>query len=220
MGIPNLPVTINQKHVGYAINGNYPNPNYREGHIFDKEEYKKLPDKIADPVAVIRDPSSSKEIIIYAEMKNNTGEPVIVPFRMGTTSTVGGKRILANRLTTVFADNDGLNVLESAISRNTKENPTVYYLNKEKALKYPLKDDTITIVRGGISRPNINLSENIDIVKESNKYKNAQEILNNWEEAQKMIQQALDNPKASFSLAEPIEATTSGLVAVHNLREN
>ena len=40
------------------------------------------------------------------------------------------------------------------------------------------------------------------------------------EQAEEMLQEALDNPKASFSLEEPIEATKDGLVAVHNLTEN
>ena len=40
------------------------------------------------------------------------------------------------------------------------------------------------------------------------------------QQAEEMLQEALDNPKASFSLEEPIEATKDGLVAVHNLNEN
>ncbi len=183
IGMPDLPVTIDQRHVGYAIKGNYPIEKYREGHVFEKEEYAKLPEKIKEPVAIIQDPSSTREIIVYAEMKNKTGKPVIMPFRIGAVQTIAGRRVDVNSMKTVFADNDGINMLESAIKKHTNNEPTVYYVNENKALNYPLGDDTITIIRNGLSglissipegnrvvKNDLQHEVNTEIVKE--KYKN------------------------------------------------
>ena len=183
IGMPDLPVTIDQRHVGYAIKGNYPIEKYREGHVFEKEEYAKLPEKIKEPVAIIQDPSSTREIIVYAEMKNKTGKPVIMPFRIGAVQTIAGRRVDVNSMKTVFADNDGINMLESAIKKHTNSEPAVYYVNENKALNYPLGDDTITIIRNGLSglissipegnrvvKNDLQHEVNTEIVKE--KYKN------------------------------------------------
>ena len=146
--LPNLPLTINQEHVGYALNGNYPKDAYKEGHMFTPEEFKKLPDKVAKPIAICYDPSSTKQVIIYVDMTNKTGNQVIVPLRIGGISNIGGRRINALKLETAFAHENGKKMLESAIRSNSNNKATLFYIDTEKAAASGLGDDIITIVRG------------------------------------------------------------------------
>ena len=106
IGFPSLPVVINQQHVGYALDGNYPDPKYRAGHIFSEEELSKLPEKIADPVAITYDPRSTKQFTVYVDMINTEGDKIIVPFRIGANRNISNKNIQANALLTVFENED------------------------------------------------------------------------------------------------------------------
>ena len=148
IGLPKLPVIINQEHVGFALLGKYKNEQYKEGHEFSQDEFKKLPDKIAHPIAIAYDPSSTKELIIYVDMINKTGDQVIVPLRIGGRGSVNNQRIDALKIDTVYARKDGRKMLESAIKNNSKEHPTLFYIDKEKAAGLWLGQDTKTILRG------------------------------------------------------------------------
>lgn len=152
IGFPSLPVVINQQHVGYALDGNYPNPKYRAGHIFSEEELSKLPEKIADPVAITYSPKKEKnKFNIYVDMVNTEGDKVLVPLEVGAARNIGGRENVSNVLRTVFEQEDGTDILLGAIKNDSETDQRLFYLNKEKALSLEFPYDKITIVENAPS---------------------------------------------------------------------
>lgn len=132
IGLVRLPVTINQTHVGYAIDDSYTGPEkHKAGHVFEAEEFAKLPEKLADPVAIIAD-LGKNDLIVYVDMVNSSGEQTIVPFRLLTKSTLGGKQINAQIAKSVYGNEDARNLLISSIEKDSDELVRIYYANEKK----------------------------------------------------------------------------------------
>ena len=139
IGFVSLPVTINQEHIGYALKGNYKgNEEEVKDHIIPKGELAKLPQKIADPVAIIQDKQVWKDnasqyvVDILVTMKVN-GKDVLVPVRIGGRDTINGQAYDCNVLTTVHGDKDTVDRLINAINEDSDDNYSLYFLNNEKA---------------------------------------------------------------------------------------
>ena len=131
IGLTKLPVVIDQKHVGYAIDGQYEGPEeYKAGHTFDIEEFAKLPEKLADPIAIIAD-ISKKNLVVYVEMQNKAGTQTIVPLRINTGARIGGNNIDVQVAKTAFGDNDAENQIINAIIKDSKDSIRLYYANKK-----------------------------------------------------------------------------------------
>lgn len=134
IGLAKLPIMIDQTHVSYAMEGTYESinhPLYKDAHSFIENEFAKLPDKIADPIAVIAD-ASHGDIIIFIQMKNAANGQTIVPVRIETTGSVNGFNIDINKLKSVHGNDVAINELKAAIKKDSNENIRIYYANKEK----------------------------------------------------------------------------------------
>lgn len=151
IGLPRLPVVINQKHVGYAIDDSYDGPEkYKAGHTFEIEEFAKLPEKLADPIAIIADPSKH-DLVIYVEMTNKAGAQTIVPFRVDTGGIIGGNNIHVQRAKSVFGDEDAERQIVSAIVKDNAEHIRVYYVNEKKipsGIKQAVRKHGLQVPRG------------------------------------------------------------------------
>ena len=139
IGFVSLPVTINQEHVGYALKGNYKGSGEEiKDHIIPKDELAKLPQKIADPVAIIqdkqlwKDKASEHVVDVLVTMKIN-GKDVLVPIRVGGRTNLNNEPYDSNVLTTIHGDKDTVERLINAINEDSNDNYSLYYLNKEKA---------------------------------------------------------------------------------------
>ena len=84
IGMASLPLTINQKHVGDALNGTYKGTQQEKlDHTFTAQELSTLPEKIADPIAIIYDKRTGKanasesNIDVLVEMTVASGKQVI-----------------------------------------------------------------------------------------------------------------------------------------------
>ncbi len=131
IGLPKLPVMIDQKHVSYSLEGIYPNEKYRDQHIFDIDEFSKLPEKIANPIAIIAD-TSTGDLIVYVEMKNKGNEQTIVPIRIESGVRFNGAMIDVQKAKTVHGRDTAIPELLSAIKNDTDSSVRLFYVNKKR----------------------------------------------------------------------------------------
>ena len=140
IGVPSLPVTIAQRNLKDNILGQYRGtPDEIADHLITPEEMKKLPEKIADPVAIIVDRRQVRgkwviqesTIDILVEMEIN-GKQVLVPIRLNGNARQNGTLIDANVVTSVHGNKDTVDRLDYALKNDSDENVMVFYVNKKK----------------------------------------------------------------------------------------
>lgn len=138
VGLPALPVTMNQRHVRASLYGEETsNKSNAEDHIVKKEELAKLPEKLADPIAIIQNkrPSEKKaspyKLTVIIDMVIN-GKRAIVPVQIGGQGTINWVNIDANLATTLHGNRDAIERLRDAIESDSSDNISVYYINNKK----------------------------------------------------------------------------------------
>lgn len=131
IGLAKLPMTINYKHVGNMLEGNYNDAKYRDDHIFDIEVLSHLPELIADPVAIIKD-SNPGTVRILVNMKSVSGKETVVPLTVNAQKTIDRKRLDVNSIKSVYGKTDIAKELIAFIQKDSESDPRLYYVNKEK----------------------------------------------------------------------------------------
>ena len=93
------------------------------------------------------DPVSTKQVTVYVDMKSNNGEQVIIPLKIGGVANIGDIESNTLKITTVFSPdgNNGKNLLESAIKKDSDQKRTLFYLDTKKALESGVAPDILTI---------------------------------------------------------------------------
>lgn len=142
IGLVSLPMTINQKHVGDALNGTYKGTQQEKlDHTFTAKELATLPEKLADPVAIIYDKRTGKasasesNIDVLVEMTVASGKQVLAAVQINGSGHINGIRIDSNKVATVHGNTDSVARLIDAINENQKGNVAVFYLNNDKTTK-------------------------------------------------------------------------------------
>ena len=132
IGLIRMPVAIDQEHVSYALDGSYSgDQRYIDNHTFAPEEFAKLPEKLADPIAVIAD-LNKNDLIVYVDMVNKNGTQTIMPFRIESGLRFGGNAKDIQRIKSVYGNETAENDLINAITKDSDEKIRLYYLNKNK----------------------------------------------------------------------------------------
>ena len=131
IGLPALPMTINQTHVDYAING------IKDfDHYLAEEGLKQLPEALKHPIAVMvskTKPDSS--IVIMLEVRQN-GKQVVVPVLVEGFGFQNGLRIDSHAIMSVYGKDFSISrVLKEAIENELNGDFTLYYLDKEKSTR-------------------------------------------------------------------------------------
>ena len=142
IGLAELPLTMNQQHVDYAVNGSYNGEQERiNDHIMTEKELAQIPKLIADPVAIIQDrqlwEKKAKEysVDVLVDMEIN-GKKTLVPVNVNSRGYINGVEIDANRIQSVHGNTDTVQRLVNALNEDSQENIAVYYINKEKAAEF------------------------------------------------------------------------------------
>ena len=130
IGLAKLPMTINYKHVGYMLEGQYKNELHREDHIFDIETLSHLPELIEHPIAIIHD-SKPGSVRVLISMKSVNGKNVVIPLSINSQKTLNGNRYDVNNITTTYGKGDIVEELVAAISKDSETDPRLYYVDKE-----------------------------------------------------------------------------------------
>lgn len=153
IGLASLPMTINQRHVSDSLYGTYKGTQQEKlDHTFALQELATLPEKIADPIAIIHDKRDGKAVSpsnvdVLVEMTAASGKQVIAAVQVGGDGHINGLRIDANKVATVHGNKDSITRLIDAINANEAGEVAVFFMNKEKTTKV-LKSAGNPIPRG------------------------------------------------------------------------
>lgn len=130
IGFNALPMTINQVHVDYALNGTKD-----IDHFLGKALLKQLPEKIKEPVAVfVSQTQGSTSVVSLLNFKVN-GKQVIASIVIDGHGRQNSIRFDTNAITSVFGKNNALSkLLYDAIIDDNNGNFSLLYINKKEAL--------------------------------------------------------------------------------------
>ncbi len=130
IGLNSLPVTINQKHIDYAINGTKD-----ADHYLTKQGLLQLPEAIKSPVAIISSKTKNgTSLVAMLDIRQN-GKQVIVPVVIDGFSRQNNLIIDSNAITSIYGKNFSISkVLYNALNDEASGKPfSVYYVDTKKA---------------------------------------------------------------------------------------
>lgn len=129
IGLSRLPMTIDQTHVDYAINGTK-----NEDHHMGVEMLKNLPELLKDPVAIIESqtrPNDSLVVIVRGEVN---GKQMMAAIEIGGVGVANAETIDVNKISsTQGRSNTVTKLLADALSNESPETPSIYFWNKTEA---------------------------------------------------------------------------------------
>ena len=131
IGLAPLPVTINQRHIVYALNGTK-----NADHIIGEAELKQLPTALNNPIAIIASKNNSKNsLIALLPFKSKNGKQVIAPIRIDGFGVNNNRNIDSNAITSLHGRKNVLNLLSNAINEHNNGKIAIYYINKKETAK-------------------------------------------------------------------------------------
>lgn len=132
IGMTDLPVTINQQHIEYALHGTKD-----FDHALGAEGLRQLPKALESPVAILSSKTKNgSSLVAMLEIRQN-GKQVVVPVTIDGYGTLNWLRIDSNAITSVYGKDFSISkVLKNALEDEANGKPfSVYYVNKEKAAR-------------------------------------------------------------------------------------
>ena len=128
VGFNALPITLNQTHADYALNGTKD-----ADHFLGEQVLKQLPQAIADPVAIIGSQTQSGRTVAILKFDVN-GKQVVVPMEIDGYAKLNNIRIDSNAIVSVYGKNTALQQLRSAILDELNGQTSLFYWNKKEAV--------------------------------------------------------------------------------------
>lgn len=132
IGMTDLPVTINQQHIEYALHGTKD-----FDHALGAEGLRQLPKALESPVAILSSKTKNgSSLVAMLEIRQN-GKQVVVPVAIDGYGTLNWVQIDSNAVTSVYGKNFSISkVLKNALEDEANGKAfSVYYVNKEKAAR-------------------------------------------------------------------------------------
>ena len=128
-GFNALPITINQKHIDYAINGTKD-----VDHHLGETLLKQLPQALENPVAIISSQTQPNRVVAILKMQHN-GKNVITPVEIDGYGTQNNLTIDSNAVVSIFGkDNAITKQLKNALIDEANNKTSMFYWNKKEAL--------------------------------------------------------------------------------------
>ena len=129
IGLDNLPLTINQKHIDYAINGTK-----NAEHTIGMDMLKQLPEALKEPIAVIASETHPDTSVIALLSLVHQGHQIIAPIYINGKSRQNGAIIDTNLAASVHGRKNAITrLLANAVEKESNGNTAIFYWNKEKA---------------------------------------------------------------------------------------
>ena len=99
------------------------------------ELLKQLPEAMQDPVAVIRSETRrGNSVVVLADLKDQSGNSVVVPVRVDGYGRLNGVEIDANAAASAYGKKNAVaGLLKNALAAEAQGEVGVYYINKNKA---------------------------------------------------------------------------------------
>ena len=130
IGLNALPMTINQTHVDYAINGTK-----NIDHSIGEALLKQLPTALEKPVAIITSKTANATSLVEIISIQHNGNQIVVPIYIDGLGRQNGIRIDSNAVTSVHSRKNAItSLLTDAIKDEVSGKIGIYYWNKNKAL--------------------------------------------------------------------------------------
>lgn len=128
VGFNALPVTINQTHVDYALNGT---KDY--DHLLGEQLLKMLPEAIKEPLAIIQSQTRPDRAVVILQMEHNN-KKVVTAVEVDGIGLQNNDGINSNALTTLFAKGNAISQLKTAVENTINGKNELFYWNKKEAL--------------------------------------------------------------------------------------
>lgn len=129
VGFNALPVTINQKHVDYIVNGTG-----KANHYLGESVLKQFPEKIKKPIAIIRSSSHPDRAVALIDAVHNN-EQVVIPVEIDGKGRLNNVRIDSNAIVSSYGKKNAINQLYDAIERKAKGlGNDLFYWDKNEAI--------------------------------------------------------------------------------------
>lgn len=129
IGFNALPVTLNQTHVDYALNGMKD-----ADHEISEADLKKLPEKIKEPIAIIQSQSNPSRAVVFIEMTSKSGKNIVTPVEVDGYGTTNSITIDSNALASMFGKKNAPKQLKNAIDNTVNGKTELFYWDKKRSL--------------------------------------------------------------------------------------
>ena len=148
IGFNSLPITINQTHVDYALNGTKD-----AEHKLGYNLLSQLPDALQKPIAVIVSKNNNGTRVV-ALLKIRVGSSnVVAPVEIDGQARTNNIRIDSNAIVSIYGKHSAANLLNNAIDQEMNGDIGVYYINKKEAASF--------LQRAGLQLPSgLNIRDN------------------------------------------------------------
>lgn len=129
VGFNALPVTINQTHVDYALNGTK-----NEEHHIGESMLKQLPRAMKSPVAIIESETQRGKSVVALLPFIKDAKTVIIPVYVDGYGRQNSVVIDSNAVTSIYGRKNAVTgLLTNAIEKSNNGETTIFYVDKVKA---------------------------------------------------------------------------------------
>lgn len=143
IGFNALPVTINQTHVDYAINGTK-----NAEHQIGEAMLRQLPQAMQHPVAIIASETQNDTSVVALLPFTHQGNTVVLPVVVDGFGFQNSLKIDSNAATSVYGRGNAVTkLLTNAINGHNNGETTLFYLDKIKATAL-YRDTRVTMPKG------------------------------------------------------------------------
>lgn len=128
IGMNALPITINQRHIDYALN------NTKDiDHSLGEALLSQLPEAIKKPVAIISSETKPGRVVALLDITHNK-KNVVAPVEIDGYGRQNLLRIDSNAIASVFSKGNAVTgLLKNAVQKEANGQKAVFYLDKNKA---------------------------------------------------------------------------------------
>ena len=129
IGMNALPVTINQKHIDYAIKGTKD-----ADHTIGAALIKQLPTALKNPVAIVSSNTMTNRVVALLNLRHN-GKNVIAPVEIDGFGHTNNVRIDSNAVTSIFGKGNAVTtLLYNAAQKEANGRKDIFFWNKKEAV--------------------------------------------------------------------------------------
>ena len=129
IGMNALPVTINQKHIDYAIKGTKD-----ADHTIGAALIKQLPTALKNPVAIVSSNTMPNRVVALLNLRHN-GKNVIAPVEIDGFGHTNNVRIDSNAVTSIFGKGNAVTtLLYNAVQKEANGRKDIFFWNKKEAV--------------------------------------------------------------------------------------
>lgn len=128
IGLLSLPMTINQTHIDYALNGSKD-----ADHHLGEKLLAKLPEALEEPLAIITSKSKNASSLVAVLAIRHNGKQVITPVVIDGFGTENTIQIDSNAVTSAYGKKYSITkVLKGALDAEANGTFSVYYIDNKK----------------------------------------------------------------------------------------